>query len=59
MKAQIKTGTISIIFGYRLTDNLLLVGNFPTLLKTKEIKNQSYSKRLINKKYNHKVRYCK
>jgi len=59
MKAKTLGGTISVIFGYRLADSLLLVGNFPSNIKNNELKNQTYPKRLVNKRYNHKFKYCK
>lgn len=59
MKAMTSKGTISVIFGYRLADSLLLVGNFPTCIKKSEFKKQEYPKRLVNKRYNHKIKYCK
>jgi len=59
MKLRTSKGTISVIFGYRLSDSLLLVENFPIRINQKQFQNRTYPKRLINKRYNHKINYCK
>lgn len=59
MKLKGLKGTISVIFGYKFTDNLLLVQSLPTLIDRREFKKTSYPKRLVNKKYDHKIKYYK